>query len=212
MTRKKVEYEARRQYVIDAARRVFAEKGVEDAGMEDIARAAGYTRRTMYAYFKSRDEICLLVLIEDLAVRWAAQQQAMAGVVTGLDKIRVWAEAFYAFVRENPQSMRLQFFWDLHGIERHRINDEVFAAFERQNNELADGLRGIFRLGISDGSLRPDLHVDMCISQYLYTLRGVLNRAISTTYSFASFDPDEYVRHYLDLFCRGIRNTGGTGT
>ncbi len=206
--RKTAERKVRQQVVLDAARKAFAEKGIENTRMEDIALAADYTRRTLYAYFRGRDEICLLVLLEDMEARWAYQKAAVVAADGGLGKILAWAAAFYAFVRENPHSMRLQAYWDFRGLERDRISDEAFAAFEALNNELAEGLRNIFRLGIEDGSLRPGLQVDLCISQFIYTFRSVLNRALSPTYSFARFDPDEYVQHYLDLFSRGIRNTG----
>jgi len=206
--RKTAERKVRQHVVLDAARKAFAEKGIENTRMEDIALAADYTRRTLYAYFRGRDEICLLVLLEDMEARWAYQKAAVVAADGGLGKILAWAAAFYAFVRENPHSMRLQAYWDFRGLERDRISDEAFAAFEALNNELAEGLRNIFRLGIEDGSLRPGLQVDLCISQFIYTFRSVLNRALSPTYSFARFDPDEYVQHYLDLFSRGIRNTG----
>jgi AcrR family transcriptional regulator len=210
MSRKTVEREVRRQFVIDAARHLFASKGIEETSMDDIAAAADYTRRTLYAYFKSRDEICLLVLVEDLKARWSRQKEALAKADTGLGKIIAWGESFYEIARENPHSLRLQFYWDFKGVSRKRIRKKVFAAFEKINNDLADGLRDIFRLGVKDGSLRPDLKIDLCISQFIYTLRAVLNRATSPTYSFARFDPDNYVKHYLDLFRRAIQNSGGT--
>lgn len=209
MSRKTVEREVRRQFVIDAARQLFASKGIEETSMDDIATAADYTRRTLYAYFRSRDEILLMVLVEDLKARWLIQQQALAPVETGLGKIIAWGESFYESARENPHSMRLQFYWDFKGVERKRVGKKVFANFEEINNELADGLRDIFRLGVKDSSLRPDLNIDLCISQFIYTLRAVLNRAISPTYSFARFDPDKYVKHYLDLYRRAIQNSGG---
>ena len=58
--RKTVEREARRIYVLDAARRLLATRDIEKTSMDEIAVAADYTRRTLYAYFKSRDEILLL--------------------------------------------------------------------------------------------------------------------------------------------------------
>ncbi|MBU0982447.1 MAG: TetR/AcrR family transcriptional regulator [candidate division Zixibacteria bacterium] len=209
MDRKLMEREARREFVLDAARGLFAEKGVDTTSMDDIAAAVGYTRRTLYSYFKRRDEISLLVFTEDLAMRWRAQKAAIATVISGRDKIIAWGESFYRFAGANPHAMRLQFYWDFKGIDRERLSDETFATFETLNNELADGLRAMFRLGVSDGSLRADLNIDMSISQYLYSLRSILNRALSPAYTFARFDPDDYVNHYLDLFDRGIRNTGG---
>jgi len=204
--RKTFEREARQQFIIEKASHLYAVKGVEETKMEDIAIASEYTRRTLYSYFRSRDEISLLALIEDLTARWAEQKLAIAGAGTGLDKMMAWGESLYKYTLQKPHSIRLQLYWDLKGIDRSQIKESTFDSFEKINNELADGLRDIFKLGIADGSLRPDLKIDICISQFLYSFRNILNRAISSTYSFASIDPDEYVKHYLDLFKRSIQN------
>ena len=206
MTRKLMEREARQKFVVDAARQLFAEQGIENTSMEDIADAAGYTRRTLYAYFKSRDEISLMVFVEDLKNRWEFQKKQIAGTKTGLDKILLWARSFYEYSQNNPHTLRMHFYWDYLGIDRDKISRDVFGAFEAVNDELAEGLREIFRSGVKDGSLRPDLKIDLCISQFLYTQRSVVNRALLPTYSFADFKPDKYIEHYLDLFTRAIRN------
>jgi len=185
-------------------------KGIAETTMEDIAAAVDYTRRTLYAYFTSRDEIYLMVLVEDMRKRWAVQQVALDAVATGLDKVVAWGESFYRFARSNPQSMRLHVYWDYRGIDRARISGAVFEAFERINTDLAQGLRAIFRLGVDDGSLRPDLRIDMCISQYVYSIRSVVYRALLPTFTFAGFEPDDYVAHFLDMFERSIRSHGGS--
>jgi len=174
--------------------------------MEEIAAAADYSRRSLYRYFKSRDEICLMILVEDLRRRWERQRAALAAAGTGLAKIVAWGESLFAFSRENPQSLQLQIYWDYRGIDPERISRDVFREFEAINIELADGLRDLFGQGVADGSLRADLQIDRCISQYLYSLRSVINRALSSGYSFRTFDPEDYVRHYLDLFARAIRS------
>jgi len=208
MNRKEMEKESRMGFITSAARRLFGEKGIENTTMDDIAASSDYTRRTLYAYFKSFDEICLLVLLEDQAVRWELQKKAVAAADTGLAKLRAWAESLYQFVRHNPQYVRLEVYWDFRGLNPGIIDRKLFRRFKKQNEELAEGLRSIFRQGISDGSMRDDLHVDMCISQFLYSYRSIMNRAMSPGYSFAEFEADEYVKHYLDLFCRGIRDYG----
>ena len=206
MTRKDAERQARQKFVVETARNLFAARGVENTTMEDIARAADYTRRTLYAYFKSRDEISLMVFIEDLKKRWAYQKREIKKAGNGLDKIILWAKLFYDFSRKNPHSLRMHYYWDYLGIDRSKISRSVFETFEEINDDLAEGLREIFKLGVKDGSLRKDIEVDLTISQFLYTLRSVVNRALSAGYSFAEFKPDKYVEHYLDLFARGIKN------
>ncbi len=207
-SRRRSEKDTRRRFIVDAARRLVAAGDIEDITMDDLAAAAGYTRRTMYAYFRSRDEILMRIFTEDLETRWNVQQTAIEGAGAGLDKIAVWGRSFYAYAKENPHSLRLQLYWDFRGVDRKRVGKEAFAAFESVNEELANGLRRIFDLGIADGTLRPDLKTDLCISQYIYSLRAILNRAASKSYSFASFEPDDYVEHFLDLFIRGIRREG----
>ena len=208
MSRKAIERETRKKFILEAARQLFDEKGIGNTSMDDIAAAAEYTRRTLYVYFKSRDEISLSILVEDLSARWNEQKKELVKADTGLEKIIRWAESLYSFTLRYPHSIRLQLYWDFRGIDRELISDEIFAAFETINSELAEGLREIFQLGLKDGSLRPDLRIDLTISQFLYSSRSILNRALSSSYSFASFDPDEYVRYYLEIFVRSIRNEG----
>jgi AcrR family transcriptional regulator len=205
-SRKTIERQNRREYIIDAARKLMAEKGIEETTMEDIAAAVEYTRRTLYAYFKSRDEIYLMIFVEDLKARWAEQKKALAAATAGIDKIRTWGESLYAYSLAHLHSMPLQIYWDFRGIDRNRVSPEVFASFETINNELAAGIQEIFNLGVTDGSLRPDLKVDVCISQFVYSLRSVIHRALATTYSFTRIEPDEYFKNYLELFLRGIQN------
>jgi len=207
-SRRRTEMDARRRFIIDAARRLIGSGAIEEITMDDIAEAAGYTRRTLYAYFKSRDEILMRIFTEDLEARWGMQQAAIEGAGAGIDKIAVWGRSFYTHAKENHHLLRLQLYWDFRGVDRKRAGKEAFAAFESINEEMANGLRSIFELGVADGTLRPDLNTDLCISQYLYSLRAIITRAMSKSYSFASFESDGYVGHFLDLFIRGIRHEG----
>jgi len=55
--RKKREKERRRQQIMVAAKRVFAEKGFTRTTIEDIAREAELSPGTLYLYFKNKDEL-----------------------------------------------------------------------------------------------------------------------------------------------------------
>ncbi len=47
------------QRITDAGIRLFVEKGYEATTLDEIAAAAGISRRTFFYYFKSKDEILL---------------------------------------------------------------------------------------------------------------------------------------------------------
>ena len=66
MSRAELEHRTRQSYILEAARGLFAEQNLENCTMEEIAKVAEYTRRTLYSYFKSRDELYLRIHLEDL--------------------------------------------------------------------------------------------------------------------------------------------------
>jgi AcrR family transcriptional regulator len=48
---------AKRRQIMDGARSAFLSSGFDGASMNDIARAAGVSKGTLYAYFNSKDEL-----------------------------------------------------------------------------------------------------------------------------------------------------------
>lgn len=50
-----------RSVLLDAAEEVFAEKGFTPATLDDIARAAGYTKGAIYKHFTTKEELFLAV-------------------------------------------------------------------------------------------------------------------------------------------------------
>ena len=56
--------EDRREQIIDAAMRVFAQKGFMKATNKDVAREAGITPGLIYYYFESKEALLKAVLEE----------------------------------------------------------------------------------------------------------------------------------------------------
>jgi AcrR family transcriptional regulator len=54
--------------LVDVARQLFAKNGLENTTMNDIALASGKGRRTLYTYFKSKEEIYLAVIESELDI------------------------------------------------------------------------------------------------------------------------------------------------
>lgn len=52
----------RRERIIWAAKLEMLEKGLDDASMDDVAARAGTTKPTIYAYFKSKDDLFAAVV------------------------------------------------------------------------------------------------------------------------------------------------------
>ncbi len=68
--RKAAERETRKQLILQGALTVFKEKGLEGATIDEIARAAGFGKASLYYYFSSKEEIFNALLLQGWQILW----------------------------------------------------------------------------------------------------------------------------------------------
>ncbi len=56
---------AKRQQILEGARRIFLQDGFDGASIGDIVRAAGVSKGTVYAYFPSKEKLFEALMVED---------------------------------------------------------------------------------------------------------------------------------------------------
>ena len=56
---------AKRQQIIEGARRVFIDMGFDAASMNDITREAGVSKGTIYVYFANKEELFEALIEEE---------------------------------------------------------------------------------------------------------------------------------------------------
>ena len=114
-----------RAKLVDVARQLFAKNGVDNTTMNDIAVASTKGRRTLYTYFKSKEDIYIAVVESELdklaealdkvaAERIAPDLKILKLIETHLDAIKL-------IVRRNG-TLRASFFRDIWRVERVRRN------------------------------------------------------------------------------------------
>jgi len=107
LNRKKEAAEQRRQSILEAARTVFARKGYDASGVEDIAEQAGIGKGTLYLYFPSKEQIYLAALLEEARKLNADSRDAMAGAETWQGKLRAFVETRLRYFDEHQDFMRI---------------------------------------------------------------------------------------------------------
>jgi len=102
--RKEKERLTRRQDVIDAAEALFMEKGYEHATMDDIAMDAGFTKKTIYAYFSSKDEISMEIMLKGFKALNKLIDDTLALNIneSSIESIRCLGLAFADFSQKYP--------------------------------------------------------------------------------------------------------------
>ncbi|MFB2550260.1 TetR/AcrR family transcriptional regulator [Ensifer soli] len=81
---------AKREQILDGAKRVFMQKGFDAASMNDITREAGVSKGTIYVYFENKEEL-FAALIE------AERARIVASVKLALDVREPVEEALHDF-------------------------------------------------------------------------------------------------------------------
>ena len=79
-----------RQAIIDAAGRLWTERGLHGVGLEEVAAAAGVTRRTVYLHFGSKSDL-LLAYVYD-----SESRAGLPGLVAAMMSARTPAAIFDA--------------------------------------------------------------------------------------------------------------------
>ena len=114
-----------RAKLVDVARQLFAKNGVDNTTMNDIAVASTKGRRTLYTYFKSKEEIYVAVVESELDKLSEALDKVAAEKIAPdlkiLKLIETHLDAIKLIVRRNG-SLRASFFRDIWQVERVRRN------------------------------------------------------------------------------------------
>ena len=115
--------EARRALVLDAARAVFLEQGLEGASIREIARRAGYTAGAIYSYFDSKEAIYGALLAESLERLNAAVAASEADRSDAATLLRAKALGWFRFYAANPRELDLGFYL-VHGMAPRGLTAE----------------------------------------------------------------------------------------
>src|ERR1700722_4932227 len=94
------EKERRRAEILDAAEKLYAEKGWDALTVDQVARSARLSRALVYVYFRDKEE--LLFAIGERAMRLLRNRfvEASAAHASGMDQVEAIGQAYMAYARE----------------------------------------------------------------------------------------------------------------
>lgn len=155
-----------KKQLIDVARELFALKGKKNITMNDIAEASKKGRRTIYTYFKNKDEIYKEVKRYELDLVIESLRNNVQRPITPYEKLKdhvfIHLDAIKASVTRNG-TLRADFFKDIYEVERLRL------ALDREELNL---LKQILKEGVDAGAFKG-MNVNLYATILLYSLKGL---------------------------------------
>jgi AcrR family transcriptional regulator len=156
-----------REQIVEAAMRLFAERGYQATTITDIATAADVAPRTFFAYFPSKEAVVFHNVDRDLAGLASALRDRLPGE-TAFDGLRRWIDAMFdQWMAEGEEALLRK---------RLRCEDEGLANFEggiraRVEELLLEAIAD--DLGEPQDALRPRLVTAAAIAA-LASLEGTI--------------------------------------
>lgn len=155
-----------RQKLLEVARELFAHKGLEATTMNDIATASGRGRRTLYTYFRNKEEIYYAVIEEELERLSEKMDEVAVMDVEPEEKIFTLIYTHLSIIRDTVArngTLRAEFFRNIWMVEKVR------KAFDVEEHRI---LQKVLQEGVDKGRFRIE-NVGLMADIVYYSVKGL---------------------------------------
>ena len=194
MTATLVQDPHKREAILDCAVRIFAERGFDDADVQDIANASGVGKGTVYRYFGKKEDLFLAAADACMQRLEKHVFRAIERVENIVQLIRRGGLAYAEFFRDHPEVVEI--FIQERATFRNSIRPTQLV-YRQKNRPVFEDM---FRQAIRAGETR-----EIDVSETLDTLANLLYGIVVCTCLGGSTErlmPS--AEHAIELFLRGI--------
>lgn len=174
--RKKEPKSVHRENIAAAASALFMEKGITATSMNDIAKAAGYSKATLYVYFENKEELIGFLVLDSM-------KKLCSSITSALEQQEETKARYDMICRE------LVLYQEEFPFYFKMVLDKINIDFESQNylpeeketyqvgEEINEKMKDFLISGIEKGDLRNDLEIMPTILNFWGMLSGLIQLA-----------------------------------
>lgn len=194
-----------REKLIEVARQLFANKGVENTTMSDIATASEKGRRTIYTYFKSKREIYEATIEIDSE----HMVEKLRAVVADAPTPQLKLHAFLLHRLDVFETKRQQ----PHGVNINSILHLDFNRIERVRRlaikKEKEILHDILAEGVDDGSFNPE-QANLFMPAIQLMLQGVDLSIARNNFEIIDLQKETYKEDIIKFIINSLTNYNKT--
>lgn len=188
--------EKRRQQIIEAAMKVFSEKGFEKARVDDIVAESGLSKGAVYWYFDSKDAIFQAAFDQFLDLDQQALKMLIQQPGTVRQRMLDYLLMMVDTVAQNQSLLPLGYQFYAAAIRQRRLQDY----FQRYYQIYSDLISQLLREGIERGELKV-IDEQVVAIQLVAMVEGMF--LLWFLYS-QDFEPERFVRSLVDTVFDGL--------
>ncbi len=204
--RKLREKEQRIREILRAAKDMFLSKGYIHTTMLDIAERSELSRRTVYLYFKSKDEISFAVMNDAFhklrdKIKEASEQQG-----TAIERLGFMKQAYIDFFKLNYEDFYFTLYFDLKLNMRNISSHEAQTTFDYVL-EIINTLVDVLKAGEKEGSIRSLQDLQLTAFTFVTIIHSTMQK-IATRQELlehaSQFSQEQVITETFDLLFHSI--------
>lgn len=182
MSKKEAVAELHRMRIMTSAERLFSEKGYAQTTINDISKASEYSRRTIYAYYESKEDIVHHIIEKGLLSLKTDIENAANDNVGFVEAYRAVCRAKIRYRKDYPYSLETLKYSDAVKIKQLTASDTV-------KNILCLGteINGILEALIVRGQKNGEVRKDVVPVLTVYVLSASLDSLIELVKTKGNF-------------------------
>lgn len=169
--------------ILSVAEQLFISKGFENTTMDEIAKSAEFTKRTVYQYFGSKENLFYGVILSGVKRLFSYIDESISTERNGFEKLTDIRQALYRYIKEYPDLYRLMSYTQFIKSDSAIQN---LLELSQYNNRLFILFGQIVEEGMKDGSIRADLTMPVGIIALFFITTGFFGRVSEAGESYAS--------------------------
>ncbi len=196
-SKKEVLTEFRMAELLEAARKVFAEKGFHEATVDEIADAAGVAKGTVYLYYRSKRAVYWAALERGVAALNDEVQARLAMEDTIENKIRAFIAIKICYFEKNRDFLKI-YISEFGSALAHPA--QIRKRFENLYLRQARVLEVVLREGVKHKVIR-NIRADTAALAISDLTRGIITQRLL---GWSKGDVKSDINFIFDLVWRGI--------
>ena len=207
--RKKEPRSVHRDNIASVASELFAERGISATSMDDIAKAAGYSKATLYVHFENKEEIVSILVLDSMKKMCSYISSALQLQTSTRAKYDLICKELTRYQDEYPFYFKMM-------LDKINVNfeNQDFFPEEKESYEIGEEInkmiKGLLLSGIESGDLRRDIELMPTSFSCWGMLSGlILLAANKKDYIQKTMDMsrNEFLQHGFNMIYQFIANT-----
>lgn len=183
-----------REGILEAAARIFSEKGYHATSMQDIAEAVNLQKASLYHHFESKQEILAVILDEALDLINRNLEAVSIQALSPEDKLRRSMVSYFETIAENKNLSAVLL------LEMRALDPELKARLAERRERFERLWRDVITEGIREGVFND---VDDGLTGR--AILGVMNWSVTWYRRDGARSADEIANLFADLLIDGLR-------